>query len=61
MLVASCGDMAETLLWGKQGAGASRFVETMLTASDQRWADTCHFDFASRFDATGASGLPVQP
>lgn len=32
-----------------------------IEASDQRWADTCHFNFAPGFDDTGAAALPVQP
>jgi hypothetical protein len=31
-----------------------------IEASDQRWADTCHFNFAAGFDDTAAAALPVQ-
>jgi hypothetical protein len=32
-----------------------------IEASDQRWADLCHFDFPTGFSAVGAEALREQP
>jgi len=32
-----------------------------IVESDDRWANSCHFDFVSGFDGSGAAGLPVTP
>jgi len=32
-----------------------------IAASDQEWADSCHFDFADGFSDAGAASLPVEP
>jgi hypothetical protein len=31
-----------------------------IAASDQAWADTCHFDFPEGFSDAGAAALPVE-
>jgi hypothetical protein len=32
-----------------------------MSDSDDRWANSCHFDFAPGFDASGADALPAVP